>query len=117
MFASIGSCCEGVNSTYKTVVGRSDNLFGPYVDKKGEPMMENNHVILIQGHDRFVGTGHNSEIVRDKEGDDWIFYHAVDRENPAGRVLMMDQVRWINGWPEVKDGRASIEANVPAFGS
>ncbi len=34
MFASIGSCCEGLKSTYTTVVGRSTSLFGPYLDKK-----------------------------------------------------------------------------------
>ena len=34
LFASIGSCCEGLKSTYTTVVGRSDNLFGPYTDKQ-----------------------------------------------------------------------------------
>lgn len=47
-FASIGSCCEGLKSTYTTVVGRSDNLFGPYVDKNGGSMMDNKHEVLIQ---------------------------------------------------------------------
>ena len=46
-FASIGTCCEGLNSTYTTVVGRSENLFGPYVDKKGGNMLDNKHEILI----------------------------------------------------------------------
>ena len=32
-FGSIGTCCEGVNSTYTTVVGRAENLWGPYTDK------------------------------------------------------------------------------------
>lgn len=36
LFASTGSCCEGLKSTYTTVVGRSKNLFGPYVNRKGE---------------------------------------------------------------------------------
>lgn len=47
-FASIGSCCEGLKSTYTTVVGRSDNLFGPYVNKNGGSMMDNKHEVLIQ---------------------------------------------------------------------
>src|SRR5690554_5477400 len=64
LFASIGSCCEGVNSTYTTVVGRSENLFGPYRNKAGQSMMDNHHEVLIHGNDRFVGTGHNSEIVK-----------------------------------------------------
>ncbi|MDR0797062.1 MAG: family 43 glycosylhydrolase, partial [Tannerella sp.] len=32
LFASIGSCCNGLESTYTTVVGRSENLWGPYID-------------------------------------------------------------------------------------
>lgn len=115
LFASIGSCCEGMKSTYTTVVGRSKNLFGPYVDKKGQSMMENHHEILIQGNADFVGTGHNSEIITDKAGNDWMFYHAVSKVNPTGRVLMLDQVKWINDWPEVTGSTPSLEAPAPEF--
>lgn len=115
MFASIGSCCEGVNSTYTTVVGRSEHLFGPYVDKEGKPMMENHHEILIRGNERFVGTGHNSEIIPDDAGNDWILYHAVDKQHPRGRVLLLDQVRWNKGWPEVEGSVPSLEAKAPVF--
>ena len=115
LFASIGSCCEGLKSTYTTVVGRSDNLFGPYTDKQGQPMMENHHEILIHGNEAFVGTGHNSEIVADDRGNDWILYHAVSRANPTGRVLMLDRVRWKDGWPEVEGATPSLEAEAPIF--
>lgn len=98
MFASIGSCCEGLKSTYTTVVGRSTSLFGPYLDKKGQSMMDNHHEILIHKNDSFVGTGHNSEIVSDSAGTDWLFYHAVSVANPDGRVLMLDKIDWIDGW-------------------
>ncbi|MGQ1891604.1 family 43 glycosylhydrolase [Thermophagus sp. OGC60D27] len=101
LFASIGSCCEGVNSTYTTVVGRSDNLFGPYLDKEGNSMMANHHEVLISANSRFVGTGHNSEIVQDDEGSDWVFYHAVDKNNPQGRVLMLQRIIWEDGWPKL----------------
>ncbi|SFS86574.1 arabinan endo-1,5-alpha-L-arabinosidase [Porphyromonadaceae bacterium NLAE-zl-C104] len=115
MFASIGSCCEGLNSTYTTVVGRSDNLFGPYLDKQGRSMMDNHHEIIIQKNQKFVGTGHNSEIVQDSKGQDWIFYHAVSVDNPKGRVLVMDQVRWENDWPYIEGGSPSFEAEKPIF--
>jgi len=115
LFASIGSCCEGLNSTYTTVVGRSSSLFGPYVDKQGRPMMENYHEVLIQKNHKFVGTGHNSEIVQDEKGQDWIFYHAVSVDNPKGRVLMMDQVRWKDNWPYVEGGTPSLQAQMPIF--
>ena len=116
LFASIGSCCEGVNSTYTTVVGRSENLMGPYRNKVGQEMMNNRHEVLVKGNDRFVGTGHNSEIVTDDEGKDWMLYHAVDKLNPKGRVLMLDEVQWNQGWPSVSNGTPSMEWKRPVFG-
>ncbi|MBF6627889.1 MAG: family 43 glycosylhydrolase [Proteiniphilum sp.] len=115
MFASIGSCCEGLNSTYTTVVGRSRDLFGPYLDKQGQSMMENHHEMVIGKNEQFVGTGHNSEIVQDAKGQDWILYHAVSVANPKGRVLMLDQVRWENNWPTIKGGSPSLNAERPIF--
>ncbi|SHE75278.1 arabinan endo-1,5-alpha-L-arabinosidase [Mariniphaga anaerophila] len=116
LFGSAGTCCEGANSTYKTVVARSEKLIGPYVDKTGKSMMENNYEVVIQGNDVFVGTGHNSEIITDDEGNEWIFYHAYFKSNPdKGRVLLMDQIHWINEWPVVTNQSPSSEATAPVF--
>jgi arabinan endo-1,5-alpha-L-arabinosidase len=115
MFASVGSCCEGLRSTYTTVVGRSNNLFGPYFDRRGGSMTDNRHETLIKKNRKFVGTGHNSEIVQDAKGRDWIFYHAVSVDNPMGRVLMMDRLRWADGWPYVEGGVPSLKAAKPYF--
>lgn len=115
LFASIGTCCKGLNSTYTTVVGRSRDLFGPYINKEGKSMMDNQHEIVIQKNDKFVGTGHNSEIVQDKKGRNWIFYHAVSVDNPRGRVLMIDQIRWENDWPYIEGGTPSLKAVKPIF--
>ena len=115
LFASIGSCCEGLRSTYTTVVGRSKDLLGPYVDKEGNRMLDNCHEILIHKSDSFVGTGHNSEIVSDKDGNDWVLYHAVSVENPDGRVLMLDRVDWQGGWPVVAGDVPSAESRKPCY--
>lgn len=115
LFASVGTCCEGLKSTYATVVGRSENLLGPFVDKQGRKMLDNYHEVLIHGNDRFVGTGHNSEIVTDHAGDDWIFYHGVDRDRPEGRVLLLDKIIWNNGWPAIETDSPSVEALSPSF--
>lgn len=115
MFASIGSCCEGLKSTYTTVVGRSKHLLGPYMNKQGERMLDNRHEILIHKNEAFVGAGHNSEIVADEAGNDWILYHAVSVKNPDGRVLMLDKVSWKDGWPMVTGNTPSISAEKPNF--
>lgn len=78
-------------------------------------MMDNRHEILIGKNDKFVGTGHNSEIVQDKKGQDWIFYHGVSVANPKGRVLLMDKVSWVNNWPVVEGGSPSLKADKPVF--
>ncbi len=116
-FASVGSCCEGVNSTYKLVVGRSKSLFGPYVNKSGENMLDNGYETVIGKNERFVGNGHNSEIVKDKSGNDWIFYHGVDMTNPRGRVLLLDKINWDKqGWPYIgNNGSPAFEAEAPSF--
>lgn len=115
LFASIGRCCEGIKSTYTTVVGRSDKLFAPYLDKQGRSMSDNHHEVLIQKNESFVGTGHNSEIVTDKAGDDWMFYHAVKVSDPDGRVLMLDKIVWEDDWPSVKTNSPSLESEKPVL--
>lgn len=116
LFASWGTCCEGVNSTYKLVAGRSTSLFGPYVDKIGRSMLDNHYDTVINSNSRFVGNGHCSEIVQDEAGQDWIFYHGVDVTNPNGRVLMLDQIKWDNdGYPYVEGGTPSLSAPKPVF--
>jgi Beta-xylosidase len=104
LFASTGSCCEGMRSTYKTVVGRSKNLFGPYLDKSGRPMLENHHEVIISGTSQFAGPGHDSEIVTDDAGRTWILYHSFWSHIPEGRrMLMLDEVFWDRkGWPYVR---------------
>jgi len=118
LFASVGSCCEELNSTYTLVAGRSENLWGPYTDRQGRPMMENFHETVIAKNDAFVGLGHCSEIVQDKADNDWIFYHGFCVDNPQGRFhrqLFLDKIDWVDDWPTVAGGSPSIEADVPVF--
>lgn len=109
LFASVDACCEGVKSTYKLVVGRSTSLFGPYLDKQGRRMLDNHHELVLRSNDHFKGPGHNAEFLTDREGTDWILYHAVNVRDPQGRKLMLDRVEWINGWPVINDGTPSLE--------
>lgn len=117
LFCSTGTCCEGARSTYQTVVGRSTNLFGPYLNKAGEDMNDNKHEVLIHRNDAFLGTGHNAEIVQDDEGKDWILYHAYRTSNPdKGRVVLLDRVYWDdNNWPYLLGDGPAVKAEAPVF--
>lgn len=125
LFASVGSCCEGANSTYKTVVGRSTSLMGDYEARSNNgslwsnKMLRNAYDVLIDRNSRFVGPGHNSEIVTDDEGQDWILYHAYDlTQNESERMLMIDRIRWQDGWPVVEGGTPSTTPQqAPVFHS
>lgn len=118
LICSVGSCCEGVNSTYKTVVGRATSLTGPYKNKQGGSMFDNNYTTIIKGNTRWKGTGHNSEIVTDDNGNDWLLYHAYDANNPdKGRMMLLDKITWSSdGWPSINDGTPTTTAQpAPVF--
>ena len=115
MFASVGACCNAMLSTYTTVVGRSTSLLGPYVSKSGVSMLDNGYDVVIWANDHFVGPGHNSEIVTDSEGNEFILYHSYNRMTPSkGRFLMLDRIFWSeDGWPLIKGDSPSSEAEAP----
>ena len=118
LFASIGSCCEGEKSTYKTVVGRSTKLLGPYTNKQGGSMFNNNYTTIISGDSRWKGPGHNSEIITDDEGQTWLLYHSYDMNNGCnGRLMLLDKITWTkDDWPVINDGHpSSDEQDAPIF--
>lgn len=107
LFASINNCCDGINSRYKVVVGRSEKLLGPYVDRKGKDMLDNSWELVLEGDgETFFGPGHNSIIIPDDTGTDWMIYHSYVKENGAvgGRLGMLDRIVWsADGWPTIKN--------------
>lgn len=118
LFASIGSCCEGLNSSYRLVVGRSESITGPYLSKSGGKMLQNSYTSVINASSRFKGNGHCSGIVQDDAGNDWMFVHGWDAENANnGRVLLLNQIKWDrSGWPYVDNTCPATTASKPVFG-
>ena len=115
LFGSNGSCCEGANSTYQVIYGHSKNLFGPYMTKEGNPMLEGHYNVLLHGNEKVAGPGHNAEFITDDKGQDWIIYHGYLKTDPdAGRQVFMDKVNWIDGWPVVEGDEPSMNSNCPS---
>lgn len=117
LFTSWGWCCGGDASTYKTIYGRSQNLFGPYLTKDGKNMKDGAYEVLINSNMFFAGPGHNSQIVTDNAGNDWMAYHSYIRaQSGKDRLLMISQIKWTEGgWPYVEGNSPSLEASAPVF--
>lgn len=102
LFASIDKCCQGANSTYKIIFGRSQNITGPYVDKSGNSLMNGGGTLFDAGNERWKGPGGQSLL-----GTQAIAHHAYDASNNGAATLMIKNLYWdSNGWP-YKDGGAS----------
>lgn len=117
LVGSAGSCCEGERSTYRVVVARSKDLFGPYVDKEGKPAMENGFSLMHERSEKVIGPGHNANFVTDDAGNYWMLYHGFDAAEPkAGRKVYLDRVTWdAEGWPRTATGQPSETAKRPVI--
>lgn len=97
LFTSWDLCCRGVKSTYKTMVGRSKSVTGPYVDESGKPLLEGGGTQLLVGNSRWLGPGGES-VYMSPTGDDLIVFHAYDAK--TGRPSMqLSTIDWTGGWP------------------
>ena len=102
LFVSFDSCCQGANSTYNTVVGRSTAPTGPYVDRAGKAMLDGGGTqVLTSGQgtgSRFVGRGHVA--ILQQPGGDHIVYHAYDTQRNGAPTLQIQRLAWdADGWP------------------
>lgn len=119
-FGSQENCCDGPDTRYNVRVARADEITGPYLDKSGTDIstLGVRGSLFLEGDGvKFVGTGHNAEIVVDDNGDEWFLYHAVEISNPylpggaTRRPLMLDKILWDNdGWPYIQNNNPSTSA-------
>ncbi len=118
LFVSVGTCCSGLSSTYKVMVGKADALTGPYFDQQGRNMLQSEGTVFLQANSFVAGPGHNSEFITDDNGDDWVLYHGYLREKPElNRILFLDKVYWDHGWPHIPDRTPSVSLEAPYFKS
>jgi arabinan endo-1,5-alpha-L-arabinosidase len=98
LFVSFDFCCRGVESTYHVMVGRSENVIGPYVDREGMEMLRGGGTQVTFPTERWRGPGHNA--ILQENGVEYIVYHAYDAENGGVPTLRIDSLEWdAEGWP------------------
>lgn len=109
-----GTCCDGVNSTYNIVVGRSRNVEGPYLDNVGRDMFHGGGKMVIAAGDRVCGPGHFGRTIIDEGVEIMSCHYEADFERSGRSVLGIRPLLWKNGWPiagdRFKEGTYEIES-------
>lgn len=104
LFVSWDYCCRGEKSDYKVVVGRSEIVTGPYLDRNGVDLAKNGGTLVVQGDNKeWFGAGHNSAYTFN--GKDYIVYHGYDAKDRGRSKLIINELKWEDGWPVVSAGQ------------
>lgn len=114
LLATHGSCCDGANSTYNIVVGRSRKATGPYVDNVGRDMLEGGGKMVLATSGRLIGPGHFGHLVLGTGVEKMSCHYEADLDQGGRSVLGIRPLLWKNGWPVAgeifKDGTYEIES-------
>ena len=124
LMGSSSNCCAGPTTGYTVFAGRSKSPLGPFLDADGHSMLDSRTggtTVITQNGNRWIGPGHHA-LMTDTAGQDYIVYHAIDRNvpwltDPFGinrRPMLIDRLDWIDGWPRARAGAGPSEGTVPA---
>lgn len=109
-----GTCCDGANSTYNIVVGRSRKVTGPYMDNVGRSMLEGGGKMVIAARGRLIGPGHFGWIDLGDGVQKMSCHYEADLDQSGRSVLGILPLLWKNGWPvageNLKAGTYAIES-------
>lgn len=98
LFVSFDLCCRGSGSTYRTMVGRSTSITGPYKDRAGVAMTSGGGTEILASHDAIYGPGHPG-VLADADSDLLTYHYYTSSGTPK---LGLNLLRWdSSGWPYV----------------
>ncbi|MCB2379055.1 family 43 glycosylhydrolase [Hymenobacter sp. BT635] len=100
LFINRGSCCNGINSTYHILVGRSASPTGPFLDQSGNDLNSGGGTMLLNSGGRFIGPGHAG--IFSEGGVNFFSHHYYDNEDNGAPKLGLAKLTWTAaGWPAV----------------
>lgn len=102
LFVSFDYCCRGLKSTYKVMVGRSEKVTGPYLDKEGRDLAAGGGSLVVASTDDLVAVGHSAAY---RFGDKCYFLaHGYSRKQEGASVLFLKEMTFDSeGWPVLQD--------------
>src|SRR5690625_387883 len=90
-------CCQGTQSTYKTVVGRSTSPTGPFVDRDGVPLAEGGGTVILERRGNQVGPG-ALDVLKDR-GRLYGVHHYYDADTGGTIRMQIRELEWDGGRP------------------
>lgn len=97
LWVSFDKCCSGAASTYRVMVGRSNSVTGPFVDRNGVNMMSGGGTEVMASHGSIHGPGHQA-VFTDTDADVLVYhYYRDDGQSQLGINL----IRYESDWPVV----------------
>lgn len=102
LFVSFDLCCKGLESNYKTAVGRSKKPNGPFRDRDGKKMLLGGGTILAGATERYAGVGHCG--VYEHDGQWWFVAHGYDKTQRGQSKLVLRRMHFDqDGWPVLEE--------------
>ena len=95
LFVSFDKCCAGTSSTYRTMMGRSSSITGPYTDQSGVAMLSGGGTQLLATNGNEIGPGGGD--VSSLPG--YYAYHFYDGAANGASKLQIRPVTYSNSWP------------------
>lgn len=99
LFVSWDYCCKGTESTYRTVVGRSKDVTGPYLDRDGALMSDGGGTTALESAGNQVGPG-GGDVFQTK-GTAYYVHHYYDARVAGTPTLQVREITWMDGWPHL----------------
>jgi arabinan endo-1,5-alpha-L-arabinosidase len=94
-----GTCCDGPNSTYNIVVGRSRQVTGPYLDNVGRDMLKGGGKMVLSARKDKIGPGHFGRFVEEDGVEKMSCHYEADFQQGGYSVLGILPLLWKNDWP------------------
>ena len=121
LFVNWFACCDGADSTYVIVVGRSASVTGPFVDRNGVDMTQGGGTLLLHGDETrrdegCAGPGHPAVLVAEEGSgdDDVLTFHCYPVGGRPEFYVAARRLTWgQDGWPATQTFGVRAPGAVP----